>query len=130
MNQKNRNFITCHLIMLLLFATGAPQNGLTAEEEHWSYSAEDGPEKWANLSADFDMCSKGRNQSPIDLSGTLDADLPELIFNYSNPGVTDEINNGHTVLVSLKPGNFVSIQGRQYEAKQFHFHSPSEHTID
>jgi len=100
------------------------------EAQHWSYSGEDGPEKWATLSADFDMCSKGRNQSPIDLTGSIDADLPELDFDYSNPGAADEVNNGHTILVSLNPGNFVSIEDRQYEAKQFHFHSPSEHSID
>lgn len=135
MTEQNRFFSlpgTRRWIASICFAAtaGCATFTLAADEEHWSYSSEDGPEKWATLSADFDMCSKGRNQSPIDLTGTIDADLPELDFDYSNPGAADEINNGHTVLVSLKPGNFVSIQDRKYEAKQFHFHSPSEHTID
>ena len=76
------------------------------------------------------MCSQGRNQSPIDLTGAVNADLEELNFDYPNRGLVGEVNNGHTIQENLKPGNFATIQGRQYEAKQFHFHSPSEHRID
>lgn len=130
MNQINRKSTTCQLTLLLLFATGIPQVGLTAEESHWSYSGDDGPQQWGELSPDNFMCSQGKNQSPIDLSGALDADLPELVLNYPNRGIVDEINNGHTIQENLKPGNFITIQGQQYEAKQFHFHSPSEHQID
>jgi carbonic anhydrase len=101
-----------------------------AEEGHWSYSGEDGPQQWGDLSADYLMCSKGRNQSPIDLSGAVDADLEELILDYPNRGIVGEVNNGHTIQENLRPGNFITIQGQQYEAKQFHFHSPSEHRID
>jgi carbonic anhydrase len=103
---------------------------LATEEKHWSYSGEDGPQQWGNLSADYLMCSMGRNQSPIDLSGAVDADLGELILDYPNRGIVGEVNNGHTIQENLHPGNFATIQGRQYEAKQFHFHSPSEHRID
>ena len=76
------------------------------------------------------MCSQGRNQSPIDLSGAVDADLEELVLDYPNRGLVGEVNNGHTIQENLKPGNFATIQGQRYEAKQFHFHSPSEHRID
>ena len=76
------------------------------------------------------MCSQGRNQSPIDLSGAVNADLEKLILDYPNRGLVGEVNNGHTIQENLKPGNFATIQGQRYEAKQFHFHSPSEHRID
>ena len=48
-------------------------HGLASEEKHWSYSGEDGPQQWGDLSADYLMCSQGRNQSPIDLAGAVDA---------------------------------------------------------
>ncbi len=100
------------------------------EPQHWSYSGEDGPQEWGDLSADYLMCSMGRNQSPIDLSGAVDAELEELILDYPNRGLEDEVNNGHTIQENLKPGNFITIQSQRYEAKQFHFHSPSEHRVD
>ena len=122
---RHRLAITC-LAVGVICANVA----LAAEEQHWSYSGEDGPQQWGDLSADYLMCSQGRNQSPVDLSGAVDAELEELILDYPNRGIVGEVNNGHTIQENLHPGNFATIQGRQYEAKQFHFHSPSEHLID
>lgn len=116
--------------LLAVFVLVATMPGHADEDKHWSYSGEDGPHKWGDLSADYLMCSQGRNQSPIDLSGAVDADLEELILDYPNRGLVGEVNNGHTIQENLKPGNFITIQGQKYEAKQFHFHSPSEHRID
>jgi carbonic anhydrase len=116
------------LFVTLSLAASFP--GLASEEQHWSYSGEDGPQQWGDLSADYLMCSQGRNQSPIDLAGAVDANLEELILDYPNRIVVDEFNNGHTIQENLEPGNFITIQGQLFEAEQFHFHSPSEHRID
>lgn len=129
MNSKNLESKVFKLIPILLFATATLQPGLAADESHWSYSGDDGPEQWGQLSEDYQLCSQGKNQSPIDLSGALDADLPELVFDYPNPGRTGEVNNGHTIQVNIKPGNFASIRGQQYQVIQAHFHSPSEHRV-
>ena len=122
----------CHRFAIICLAVGVicANVALAAEEQHWSYSGEDGPHQWGDLSADYLMCSQGRNQSPIDLSGAVDANLEELILDYPNRGIVGEVNNGHTIQENLNPGNFITIQGQKYEAKQFHFHSPSEHRID
>jgi len=120
-----KKMLTCSLALTLASACAN-----AGQEEHWSYSGEDGPTHWGELSAEFGACASGKNQSPIDLSGGIDADLPEIVFDYANPGLTDEINNGHTIQENLKPGNFVSIRGQRYQALQFHFHSPSEHHIN
>ena len=121
-----------HWLAVLFLAGIANCSAATpaSEEVHWSYAGEDGPQQWGNLSADYLMCSNGRNQSPINLSGAIEADLPELMLDYPNRGIVGEINNGHTIQENLKPGNFATILGQRYEAKQFHFHSPSEHQID
>jgi len=100
-----------------------------ADETHWAYSGNEGPEHWGELSAEFAACAAGKNQSPIDLSGAIDANLPELVFDYTSTGLVSEINNGHTIQENLKPGNYVTIRGRRYQALQFHFHSPSEHHV-
>ncbi len=77
------------------------------------------------------MCKEGRNQSPIDLKNRVHADLPELVFDYySLPNRI--INNGHTIQLDIEPGSYLNIpsQHKQFALMQFHFHSPSEHTVD
>lgn len=40
------------------------------------------------------------------------------------------MNNGHTIQVNYAPGSTLGVDGRTFELKQFHFHSPSENKID
>jgi len=117
-------------IIFLTIALAVSSPSRASEEQHWSYSGEDGPQQWGDLAADYLICSMGRNQSPIDLTGAVDANLDELILDYPNRGIVGEVNNGHTIQENLKPGNFVTIQGQKFEARQLHFHSPSEHRIN
>ena len=131
MNKHCRISFSVRLLALLaVFVANLTISSHADEEQLWSYSGEDGPHTWGDLSADYLMCSQGRNQSPIDLSGAVDADLEKLILDYPNRGRVGEANNDHTIRENLKPGNFLTFQGQQFEAKQFHFHSPSEHRID
>lgn len=95
----------------------------------WSYSGEQGPEHWAELSAEYEACGKGRNQSPVDLRGALDTDLEPVEFHYES-GMKDIVNNGHTVQINMSPGSFIKLDGEQYTLKQFHFHAPSENRIE
>lgn len=96
---------------------------------HWTYSGSEGPEHWGELAQEFDICSRGKNQSPIDLSADIVTQLPELQFEYLHPGRLVEVNTGHAIQESVVPGNFISILEKRYELRQFHFHSPSEHTL-
>lgn len=94
----------------------------------WGYRGENGPAHWGDLAADFSTCAQGRNQSPIDLDAAIDADLPELSLDY-NAGLLNVVNTGHAIQDQVKPGNYVTLSGRKFELAQFHFHSPSEHTV-
>jgi carbonic anhydrase len=115
-------FVIVTFLPLALIASG--------ENPHWEYTGEDGPEHWGELSEAFDICSKGRNQSPIDLVADIGADLPELIFDYTHSGSLIEKNTGHAIQENVRPGNYVELAGEKFELKQFHFHSPSEHTVN
>jgi carbonic anhydrase len=101
-----------------------------AHPKHWSYGGEGGPEHWAELSADNQACSAGAQQSPIDLSGALAAtvDTPHHAWIPARGGMV--INNGHTIQVDLPNAGAIRLDGVDYTLKQFHFHHPSEHTID
>ena len=45
-----------------------------AATTHWEYSGEAGPAKWASLTPEYGQCA-GSNQSPVNLSGLVKADL-------------------------------------------------------
>lgn len=97
---------------------------------HWSYEGETGPEKWGQLCTSFSDCN-GKKQSPIDLKGAeFEEGLGELAIMYKNTSTLKAINNGHTVQVNLDAENSFEVDGGAFSLKQFHFHCPSEHTID
>lgn len=116
----------------------------------WGYSGVDGPESWANLSSDFDLCATGKNQSPINIANSVSSILFDLEFNYGTVPLKI-LNNGHTIQVNysttdrseekiidlggqefLMPSatsfnSDLSVSGEKYKLIQVHFHSPSEH---
>lgn len=74
------------------------------------------------------MCGLGRNQSPIDLDGFIEANLRALGFGYE-AGAADIVSNGHTIQVNHAPGSMLRVNGGSFEPKQFHLHAPSENRI-
>jgi carbonic anhydrase len=94
---------------------------------HWTYEGAEGPEFWGNLSPEFALCSTGVEQSPIDIAGTATANPADITFNYQ-PTALNIFNNGHTIQVNYDPGSAITVGGKTYTLKQFHFHLPSEHT--
>ena len=116
--------------LILMFMSSVLLAGSGAA--HWSYEGEEGPSHWGQLADEYVMCSKGLNQSPIDLVADVHTELPELEFEYYSQSRIDEVNNGHTIQQNIEPGSFLKIpqRGISVELKQFHFHSPSEHTIE
>jgi carbonic anhydrase len=103
----------------LFSADGAP---------HWEYSGKAGPENWAKLSPEYGACA-GKNQSPINLTGFIQAELKPIVFNYQG-GSAEILNNGHTVQVNAQPGSSILVDSIQFDLKQYHFHAPSENLID
>lgn len=99
------------------------------DKVHWGYSGSEGPEHWGELAPEYATCSSGKNQSPINLTGMIEGDLPELKVNYKVGG-NEIINNGHTIQVNYAPGSSMTVGSKTFELKQFHFHSPSENTIE
>uniref|UniRef100_UPI003BA03050 carbonic anhydrase n=1 Tax=Aeromonas dhakensis TaxID=196024 RepID=UPI003BA03050 len=71
----------------------------------------------------------GSNQSPVNLSGLVKAELAPLQFHYLAGG-RSVTNNGHTVQVDYAPGSTLELDGMHFELKQFHFHAPSENLIE
>lgn len=103
----------------------------------WGYVGDIAPENWGQLSSEFMACSSGMAQSPINIESNIKGDLPEIqrlgisliAFNYQDSPLKI-LNDGHTIQVKYAPGSNIILDGQLYELKQFHFHHPSEHTIN
>jgi carbonic anhydrase len=119
----------------------ALSDGPAAEEPHaihWGYEGEEGPEHWADLSDDFSVCRSGMEQSPIDLTSPELADTAtwteqigdNVLTEGQRARVMDIVDNGHTIQVTNDVPMVAIADGETYELVQYHFHAPSEHTID
>jgi carbonic anhydrase len=51
---------------------------LAAEEAHWSYEGEAGPDHWGSLANENAACGAGSQQSPVNIEASIKAKLPAL----------------------------------------------------
>jgi carbonic anhydrase len=114
---------------LLLWAGGA---SATTADAPWSYSGATGPSHWGSLSPAYALCADGTAQSPINIQHPKPMPLRNLDFDYV-ASEAEVFNNGHTVEAEPAPGtppSTLELDNVDYTFTQFHFHSPSEHTIN
>ena len=115
------------MVSSIVLVTGCFAN--ETSDNHWGYTGHNAPETWGKLSEEYKECSIGVNQSPINITHSLHANLPPLAPNYTSSS-KDIVDNGHTVQVNMEPGSSFKIDDKIFELKQFHFHSPSENQIE
>jgi carbonic anhydrase len=116
-------------LTLLVTCLSIASSAFAGSKAHWGYSGHEGPEHWGDLDPAYAVCSTGKNQSPVNLTGMIESDLPPFTINYK-PGGNEILNNGHSIQVNYNPGSTITVNGNEFELKQFHFHSPSENTIE
>ncbi|MGC6386878.1 carbonic anhydrase [Ewingella sp. S1.OA.A_B6] len=104
-------------------------HALANEPAHWSYEGEVAPQYWSKLNPDYMLCEKGKNQSPINIHNSMKVHARPLHVNYQMPPVS-LINNGHSIQANVQEGDVVLLDGDKFTLQQFHFHSPSENTIN
>jgi carbonic anhydrase len=111
----------------------------TASDPVWHYEGDEGPAHWGAISAKFAACLSGREQSPIDIVAPIRRATPNALAVDFAPAslrivhhehVADAINNGHTVQVNYSEGDTLTVGGHAYQLVQYHFHAPSEHTVN
>lgn len=122
------NWVFSILLYAFVFVPGSARQAHHPEHS-WDYGETLGPSHWGDLKAEFATCKTGQRQSPIDIRNPQRADLPPIRFDYQ-PSPLHIIDNGHTVMVNYQPGSFMSVGGKKYALKQFHFHRPSEERIN
>jgi carbonic anhydrase len=102
--------------------------GSAAEGAHWTYDGTTGPDNWGDVDGASKVCSIGSQQSPIDITGSIKAQLPPLKIAWGKTADTI-VNNGHTIELNAEKGGTLTFGGDPYALVQFHFHHPSEHLI-
>ena len=117
------------LVLILMVASACSPAQTQNTRPHWTYEGEEGPDHWGDLDESYAACSTGKNQSPVDAVNPSAQDLTNVSFHYQ-PSAVNILNNGHTVQVNYDPGSYIELDGTRYDVAQFHYHSPSEHTID
>ena len=111
--------------------TAAVSFAEAADHAHWTYSGQTGPAHWAQIESEFVECGRGHHQSPIDIdTKKVASDKPETVALAYAPVAADVENTGHTIQISPAGAGSVTIDGVAYHLVQFHFHTPSEETID
>ena len=119
-------------------ATQTKDSTPSARPAHWAYEGEDGPAFWANLSPAYALCGTGTSQSPVNIvkqetkggaNWKLDYKTTSLRIAH-NEHMDEIIDNGHTIQVTVEEGSTFTFEGKVFHLKQFHFHTPSEHTLD
>ncbi|MCY3915869.1 MAG: carbonic anhydrase family protein, partial [Chloroflexi bacterium] len=127
MKSPKRRLLFATVLFLIIFV--ALLLNTLAADIHWGYSGDAGPAYWGELSPDYVLCADGSAQSPIDVRDASALDLVDIDFRYGE-SANNIFNNGHTIQVNVDGGSAIVYNGITYNLLQFHFHSPSEHTID
>jgi carbonic anhydrase len=124
-----RALLFSSLCVVLGCANEDDQDEGHVDDHAWGYHGDLGPDHWGEIPGNM-QCSDGLAQSPVALmSGLAAEDLPDLAHAYQPSGVSI-VNNGHTLQYNYDPGSVLHIGGAEHELLQFHFHAPSEHTLD
>jgi|SRR5688572_10787833 len=115
-----------------------PASSTSARPVHWGYQGASGPSNWATLTPVYALCGEGKGQSPIDIVKSDAKGGVAWKFDYKttslriahNEHMDDIIDNGHTIQITVDEGSTFTFGDKSFDLKQFHFHTPSEHTVD
>lgn len=130
-------------VLLLASCSGKKETAADAQRDrhaaHWGYEADNGPDKWGAMDTEWILCAEGLGQSPIDLANTTEIELPGVEIDMlsdrevevlNQAGVIGALDNGHTIQINARTGETMTVGDKTYALVQFHFHAPSEHTVE
>lgn len=90
-----------------------------------------GPSRWGMLKENWETCSAGREQSPIDIRTVqVSSQLGDLQRNYKSAQAVLSNRTEDVAVVFQGDAGSIIINGTVYKALNCHWHSPSEHTFN
>jgi carbonic anhydrase len=143
MKPKRIPALVCTIAALSLASCSGTETASESHDDshtaHWGYEADNGPADWGAMSPEWSLCAEGREQSPIDLANATEIELPGVELDtpsgqevkvLNQEGVIGALDNGHTIQINSRTGETLTVGDKTYALVQFHFHAPSEHTVD
>jgi len=94
----------------------------------WSYTGITDPSNWSSLSSDYAQCA-GPGQSPINIVAYTKMPKPVILTQYRAVPLIVQ-NTSRTFQVGTNQGGSMTRGLSSWTLLQFHFHTPSEHTIN
>jgi carbonic anhydrase len=117
------------LIFLSAFLLGFVSICAAQSGTNWNYEGHTGPLVWGKLDRAYEACSKGHEQSPLDIRGArLNKALQPLEFHYIAGPMTVE-NTGRGIVARVNAGSSMVANGVRYNLVELDFHHPSEHSV-
>lgn len=116
-------------LLLITLLGGLAAQVHAADAPSWGYEGETGPSAWGGLDPAWSLCATGRNQSPVDITHAVEAELAPLEL-YPEFTVRMLINNGETEQAVSDQENILNLDGAAFPLVQMHFHAPSENRIE
>ena len=96
----------------------------------FTYTGDNGPAFWADLSTDYAACGSDSQQSPVNVANAVADPLLEPLQLVLSPTDLTVENNGHNVEVPYSEGSSLTFKGITYNLLQFHFHTLTEHAVN
>ncbi|NJN38669.1 MAG: carbonic anhydrase family protein [Acaryochloridaceae cyanobacterium CSU_3_4] len=122
-------FAVVFLLAIIHPTLAASQQDVNTARQ-WGYEGVTDPSHWADLEADFALCSTGQSQSPINLRSEAAIAHNETLNIDYHPSPFNAVNTGRTLQMNYASGSQISLDNENYKLVQFHFHAPSEHLIE
>jgi carbonic anhydrase len=117
------------LALASIFTALATAQTTAPSSANWSYEGKTGPLVWDKLDPAYRVCSKGHEQSPINIRGArLNTALQPIEFHYIAGPVT-LVNDGRTIVAHVDPVSSIVAGGVRYNLVEFSFHRPSEQAM-
>lgn len=105
----------------------APEKMEAPKALNWNYT-DAGPATWSSIDADYVMCNKGLEQSPVDLKWSKPLASREISFFYI-PGVFQIESYAQKLQLTFAKGNYAVIDGKKWKLVAMQLHTPAEHTF-
>ncbi|MDH3727261.1 MAG: carbonic anhydrase family protein [Myxococcales bacterium] len=127
MRKHHRYFASFAALTLLTVATACKRESRGAKVEPPQAAEQES----AGEGSAMPGLDHGLLQSPINiLSNRSEAGHHQIAVNLHHAEPEYMENRGHTIELDFPRGSTITFDGREYELKQLHFHTPSEHQID
>ncbi|XP_023519286.1 alpha carbonic anhydrase 7-like [Cucurbita pepo subsp. pepo] len=135
MEKLSFHALFCTFLCAFLLVSWRAMSQEVEDQKEFDYNEEGkrGPSHWGDLKREWHSCKAGLMQSPIDLLHERVRIVPHftnLKTEYKPSNATLK-NRGHDIMLKWGEGaGYMEVNGTRYFLKQFHWHSPSEHTIN